>query len=245
MAFDPTLPAANTPASSSEMRGQLTSLHEEALKPKGTYNAGTTYEINDGVIGDDDGYYRSLVDDNVGNTPSTSPSEWEVIAEPSTVEVIGGSATIYSDLVSHTTTALTPDTLSTWILPGGTLGNDGDAIDLIVCGTHNGAKYGAFTISMDATELASITTGSDLGTTNIDWDVHVTVTRKDSTHGILTARYHRWKPFDVDVHKCTYNFDAIWANDQYINSYGNVSGTERSLTQYMLQVRFIPTAEGS
>lgn len=44
----------------------------------GTYAAGTTYAINDVVTGDDGQIYFSLAASNIGNTPSTSPTKWQL-----------------------------------------------------------------------------------------------------------------------------------------------------------------------
>ncbi|MGE4448559.1 MAG: hypothetical protein AB7E15_09710 [Azospira sp.] len=41
------------------------------------YGADETYMIGDRIVGDDGKTYRSLQDDNTGNTPSTSPLWWE------------------------------------------------------------------------------------------------------------------------------------------------------------------------
>ena len=43
------------------------------------WNVGTTYSTGDLVNSTGD-YYKSLVDSNVGNAPSSSPSEWEILA---------------------------------------------------------------------------------------------------------------------------------------------------------------------
>lgn len=40
------------------------------------YDAAETYRTGSLVIGNDGGYYRSLVDNNVGHSPSASPSQW-------------------------------------------------------------------------------------------------------------------------------------------------------------------------
>lgn len=41
------------------------------------YDAAETYRIGSCVIGDDGNTYRSLIHPNIGNTPSTSPSDWQ------------------------------------------------------------------------------------------------------------------------------------------------------------------------
>jgi len=43
------------------------------------WDAGTTYSIPQIVLGSDDEYYRSLVDTNIGNDPTSSPASWEQI----------------------------------------------------------------------------------------------------------------------------------------------------------------------
>ena len=41
------------------------------------YDAAETYMIGDRIIGDDGKTYRSLIDTNLAQTPSTSPTKWE------------------------------------------------------------------------------------------------------------------------------------------------------------------------
>jgi hypothetical protein len=41
------------------------------------WDAGATYSIPQIVLGSDDKYYRSLVDSNIGNDPTSSPASWE------------------------------------------------------------------------------------------------------------------------------------------------------------------------
>ena len=45
--------------------------------PRGDYNAGTTYATND-YVSDAGTVYFSRVDGNIGNTPSESPTQWQV-----------------------------------------------------------------------------------------------------------------------------------------------------------------------
>lgn len=40
------------------------------------YDAAETYRTGSSIIGDDGNTYRSLVDNNIGNTPSSTPSKW-------------------------------------------------------------------------------------------------------------------------------------------------------------------------
>lgn len=44
------------------------------------YDAAETYMIGDRIIGDDGKTYRSLIDTNLAQTPSTSPTKWELWA---------------------------------------------------------------------------------------------------------------------------------------------------------------------
>lgn len=44
------------------------------------YDAAETYMIGDRIIGDDGKTYRSLIDNNTAQTPSTSPTKWELWA---------------------------------------------------------------------------------------------------------------------------------------------------------------------
>ncbi|MCK4983290.1 MAG: collagen-like protein, partial [Victivallaceae bacterium] len=46
------------------------------VAPQGTYAAGTTYALNEGVVYDGS-YYRSKIADNTGNQPDTSSTQWE------------------------------------------------------------------------------------------------------------------------------------------------------------------------
>jgi hypothetical protein len=46
---------------------------------QGAYNAGTSYSIGQGVS-DDGASYVSRVNSNVGNTPASSPTQWQLIA---------------------------------------------------------------------------------------------------------------------------------------------------------------------
>lgn len=48
------------------------------VAPKGTYNAATTYILNEGVTYNGS-YYRSLANDNTGNQPDTSSEKWELM----------------------------------------------------------------------------------------------------------------------------------------------------------------------
>lgn len=41
------------------------------------YDAAETYMIGDRIIGDDGKTYRSLIDNNIGQTPSAQPTKWE------------------------------------------------------------------------------------------------------------------------------------------------------------------------
>ena len=51
----------------------------------GAYNAGTTYAIGNQVtFGTPSGYYISLVNSNTGNTPSSSPTDWQLISTVNT-----------------------------------------------------------------------------------------------------------------------------------------------------------------
>jgi hypothetical protein len=51
----------------------------------GAYNAGTTYAIGNQVtFGTPSGYYISLVNSNTGNTPSTSPTKWQLVSTVNT-----------------------------------------------------------------------------------------------------------------------------------------------------------------
>jgi len=43
------------------------------------WDSGTTYVIGDFVQGSDGEYYRSLTDNNIGNDPTTSPANWELL----------------------------------------------------------------------------------------------------------------------------------------------------------------------
>lgn len=52
----------------------------KGFEGKGVYSAGATYARNDLVRVDSEGSYLSLVDDNIGNTPSSSPSQWMLYA---------------------------------------------------------------------------------------------------------------------------------------------------------------------
>lgn len=54
------------------------------------YAGGTTYDLNDTVIDDDIGY-RSLQDDNTGNTPASSPEWWEPLTEITVYCLISGT----------------------------------------------------------------------------------------------------------------------------------------------------------
>lgn len=48
----------------------------------GTYAAGTSYGINDIIVGDDGQIYFSRIAANIGNTPSTSPTSWQLYFGP-------------------------------------------------------------------------------------------------------------------------------------------------------------------
>jgi hypothetical protein len=48
------------------------------MKNQGTYSSGTTYALND-VVTYSGGSYLSLVANNVGHTPSSSPTQWQAI----------------------------------------------------------------------------------------------------------------------------------------------------------------------
>lgn len=51
----------------------------------GAYNSGTTYALGNQVTyGTPSGYYISLVNSNTGNTPSSSPSDWQLISSANT-----------------------------------------------------------------------------------------------------------------------------------------------------------------
>lgn len=49
----------------------------EAIGEWTLWDAGTTYSIPQITLGSDDEYYRSLVDSNIGNDPTSSPASWE------------------------------------------------------------------------------------------------------------------------------------------------------------------------
>lgn len=84
----------------------------------GAYAAGTTYAINDIVVGDDGQIYFSRVASNTGNTPSTSPLAWQLYFGPdvatefvttwiNTVTYVTGDSTIGSDGNSYTAVTTT------------------------------------------------------------------------------------------------------------------------------------------
>jgi hypothetical protein len=50
------------------------------VAPQGAYASGTTYALDDGVTYDGS-YYRSLIADNTGNQPDSSPEQWELMIE--------------------------------------------------------------------------------------------------------------------------------------------------------------------
>lgn len=79
----------------------------------GAWAIGTSYAINDVVTGDDGQIYFSMVAANVGNTPSTSPTEWQLYFGPdvatefvttwiSTVAYVIGDSTVGSDGNTYT-----------------------------------------------------------------------------------------------------------------------------------------------
>jgi hypothetical protein len=58
------------------------------MKNQGAYSAGTTYSIND-VVTYSGSSYLSLVADNVGHTPSSSPTQWQAIGSSVSIPSTG------------------------------------------------------------------------------------------------------------------------------------------------------------
>jgi hypothetical protein len=91
----------------------------------GAYAAGTTYAINDVIVGDDNQIYFSRVAANIGNTPSVSPTQWQLYFGPDIAtefvttwintityvlgdSTVGSNGTVYTAL--STTTGVNPVT---------------------------------------------------------------------------------------------------------------------------------------
>ena len=75
-------PVANVPISdtwttSISSSGDSDTIIGDGMNPLGTYVSDTTYILNDGVTYDGS-YYRSKVNDNIGNQPNTSLTQWEL-----------------------------------------------------------------------------------------------------------------------------------------------------------------------
>jgi hypothetical protein len=121
------------------------------VAPLGTYAAGTTYALNEGVTYAGS-YYRSLAADNTGNQPDTSPASWELmiasVTGPEVKHIIkdsdsftGGTITLdaYKDIYK---TAVAADVTFTFDVSGlGTLTD----------------KVVTFELHIDMTTVATIT----------------------------------------------------------------------------------------
>lgn len=55
---------------------------DSVIVPFGPYSPIVTYNEGEVVTGDNGNWYRSIVDNNLGNEPSVSPSDWELIPIP-------------------------------------------------------------------------------------------------------------------------------------------------------------------
>lgn len=64
--------------------------------PRGEYAGGTTYAVND-VVFEDGSSYVSRADDNTGNTPSSSPAQWALLASKGD-EGDAGDALVAADI---------------------------------------------------------------------------------------------------------------------------------------------------
>lgn len=127
----------------------------------GNYSAGTTYVIGQSVLYTDGVFYISRVNSNIGNTPSSSPTQWAAIPSYSLTNVIGNVGitgnlnvtgitdfngdVIFSNAIvetvfalTGTTPALNPSngTIQTWTLTGNSTPTDsfvaGEAMTLMI-----------------------------------------------------------------------------------------------------------------
>lgn len=65
----------------------------QGFTPKGAYAGGTTYDVND-IVSSGGKAYLSQVASNVGNTPSSSPTQWLVLTDPAALSLVTSARTL-------------------------------------------------------------------------------------------------------------------------------------------------------
>lgn len=93
------------------------------FNPMGAYSAGTTYAKGD-TVSSSGSSYVSRVDGNIGNTPASSPTQWQLIASKGDAGASGGVAGTGPTVVGN---------LPKWLDTGAAgLGDSGVAFDAVV-----------------------------------------------------------------------------------------------------------------
>lgn len=115
------------------------------------YDVGETYMIGDRIIGDDGKTYRSLIDTNLAQTPSTSPTKWEEWA-PTLARfaalIQGQTYTAFTTAGAAPNFTLTPSPAITAYAAGqrfrvkfNAAGNGADVINVSALGNKNLKQY--------------------------------------------------------------------------------------------------------
>lgn len=94
---------------------------DSVIVPFGPYSPIVTYNEGEVVTGENGNWYRSIVDNNLGNEPSASPSDWELIPIPVASSFTSNVPYItFSDDVDQISLDLDQNALALALSPRGT-----------------------------------------------------------------------------------------------------------------------------
>lgn len=151
----------------------------QGFVPRGTYAAGSTYAIND-VVTDGTASYASLVALNQGNTPSSSPTKWMLLAAqgPAGPTITKGTG---SDIIAGTDDAKYVTAKSLY---------DSQAIVALIDATSIDVDQALglnFTVTLGGNRTLSIPTNLKVGSSG------VIIVKQDATGSRTLAYNAAWK----------------------------------------------------
>jgi hypothetical protein len=120
-----------------------------AVESAAAWSAGTTY-AKDAVVDYLTNYWISLVNSNVGNTPSTSPAQWALVGPDNTHAMFDEQVSTATASTSPLTVVLSPGSVNALAL----LGLVGDQVVVSVTDGAGGPTIYSKTVSLDGTLIA-------------------------------------------------------------------------------------------
>lgn len=124
---------------------------QHGMKNQGAYSAGTTYTLND-VVTYSGSSYLSLVSNNTGHTPSSSPTQWQVVGQALTAGTdYATPSSVTSAVSTEATLARNAGNLNTGTIPTGRMPTYVSSVN----GKSGAATLGTFDVGATVGPIAN------------------------------------------------------------------------------------------